>query len=970
MPLTRSGTDVREFLLPSIFEASTISQVREIPRPVDKAHSIVGSTGVGLVYKFDSSSSAADDGYEILRPDDTTWSGRWLLIPLGAASGGDGIYNVKSFGATGDGVTDDQASIQSAIDEATTKEGGIVFFPSGDYLIKATLVLTPGVRLMGVSGQDNTTASGIGSTISSQTVATPSVSFTGDGTTNNSSSVEVASLRIIDTGGTPTTAITFTSARNCYVNGCYFQGFSEAAVSLVSGEGNIVDRVMVGSSDAIGIKFSGLSKQSQLSNSKIEGCASASGAVEIIGTADGIRVLGNQITNNFGKGIYVSTPLSTSEHIVIENNLFDGNDATDTGDQDVYFITATSHTNASIVGNQFTSVGTSTALKLESVSDSAIDNNSFAVANASITLDASSDNNLLLGNKISGTTSDLGSGNRWDLGYDRDEVNDRTLSRELSNALVFDSGDASNKVSCGNNNLFHFNDGTNDTPFSLVVVAKTSDHSVNQGLCGVYGELNTAKEYWFSITSSKLQFGLQRDANVCSRNSDSVITGRDGKNTCYGASFTAASAAASAMNDVALYANGVVVASTATNNGSYAGMQNTAQAFEVGTAGANWFNGEIYRVLVFNRALTEVEHAHIAKNPTDVTDQWGNDTELVLNGSALDNASWTKSNVTIVADTAETTDPEGTNLSDKILASAGTSTHLVYSTSFTTVANRNYAFQVDLKQGLTDGATHAVIGESAAPGHTWAVFKFATNTVSDSGGDVVSTNVSSLGSGWYRVTLILNSSTSTSISMRLNPFNADTTNTASPVWTAAGTENIYSYRASVKAAGAVLDLNPDNIESDGDWIDASSNELNGTATGATPLMVQPQASGTFTPVIHFSSINLGVIQNDQEGRWRKVSEKLVHISINVSLSALGPGSGDVSITGLPFTSVSTGSTRQAVPVVPSGMTGLTGVIAALVPDNATTITIYQTTATGVSALTQAFCGNSSTFEMNFTYEIA
>ena len=128
MPLTRSGTDVREFLLPSIFEASTISQVREIPRPVDKAHSIVGSTGVGLVYKFDSSSSAADDGYEILRPDDTTWSGRWLLIPLGAASGGDGIYNVKSFGATGDGVTDDQASIQSAIDEATTKEGGILPF--------------------------------------------------------------------------------------------------------------------------------------------------------------------------------------------------------------------------------------------------------------------------------------------------------------------------------------------------------------------------------------------------------------------------------------------------------------------------------------------------------------------------------------------------------------------------------------------------------------------------------------------------------------------------------------------------------------------------------------------------------------------------------------------------------------------------------------------------------------------------
>tara|TARA_R110000823_G_scaffold22267_7_gene66810 strand:- start:1918 stop:4827 length:2910 start_codon:yes stop_codon:yes gene_type:complete len=951
MPLTRSGTDVREFLLPSIFEASTISQVREIPRPVDKAHSIVGSTGVGLVYKFDSSSSAADDGYEILRPDDTTWSGRWLLIPLGAASGGDGIYNVKSFGATGDGVTDDQASIQSAIDEATTKEGGIVFFPSGDYLIKATLVLTPGVRLMGVSGQDNTTASGIGSTISSQTVATPSVSFTGDGTTNNSSSVEVASLRIIDTGGTPTTAITFTSARNCYVNGCYFQGFSEAAVSLVSGEGNIVDRVMVGSSDAIGIKFSGLSKQSQLSNSKIEGCASASGAVEIIGTADGIRVLGNQITNNFGKGIYVSTPLSTTEHIAIENNLFDGNDATDTGDQDVYFIAATSHTNASIVGNQFTSVGTSTALKLESVSDSAIDNNSFAVANASITLDASSDNNLLLGNKISGTTSDLGSGNWWDLGYDRDEVNDRQLSKAPSNGLYF-SGNQADKVATPSTTLGSAGDGTQDLPLSGAAVMRANDYT-SAFVMGRQGS-SSLECWWLEFDASDKLFLTLFDESAAA----SITLTQDVASVVDGEAVHVAftydgTGGASAANGATLYINGVAVAATAGATGTYLFSEALSQATTLGLSpkSGRTLDGDITSAALFNRELTaaEILRLSINGNVPEIADQWGNDTELVLNGSALDNASWTKSNVTIVADTAETTDPDGTNLSDKILASAGTSAHLVSSSSFTIVANRNYAFEVDLKQGVTNGATHAVIGESYGTGHTWAVFKFSTNTVSDSGGEVVSTNVSSLGDGWYRVTLILNSSTSTSMALRINPFDSDTTNTAGPSWTAAGTENIYSYRASFKAAGAVLSLNPDNIESDGDWIDASSNELNGTATGATPLMVQPQASGTFTPTIDFSVATGSIAYTSQVGVWRKISEKVIKFTVALEINTISGHSGNLDVLGLPQTSEATA--HQPVSANLFGEVTPTSGVEAQVISNSTKMQFYDpsTDATRIAA---------------------
>lgn len=45
------------------------------------------------------------------------------------------IVNVKGFGAVGDGVADDTAALQSAINSAT----GMVFFPEGTYLITSTL---------------------------------------------------------------------------------------------------------------------------------------------------------------------------------------------------------------------------------------------------------------------------------------------------------------------------------------------------------------------------------------------------------------------------------------------------------------------------------------------------------------------------------------------------------------------------------------------------------------------------------------------------------------------------------------------------------------------------------------------------------------------------------------------------------------------------------------------------------------
>lgn len=82
-------------------------------------------------------------------------------ISLGEFDQGDGELlsdpiSVTTFGARGDGITNDTAAIQAALNAAAAAGGGVVYMPPGTYKITTTLTVSSNVKLQG-AGKSLTT---------------------------------------------------------------------------------------------------------------------------------------------------------------------------------------------------------------------------------------------------------------------------------------------------------------------------------------------------------------------------------------------------------------------------------------------------------------------------------------------------------------------------------------------------------------------------------------------------------------------------------------------------------------------------------------------------------------------------------------------------------------------------------------------------------------------------------------------
>jgi hypothetical protein len=76
-------------------------------------------------------------------PSTTTTTARPATTTTTAAPAPAGTYNVANYGAKGDGVTDDAAAIQAAVNAASAAGGGTVYLPAGTYRLYAARSVDP-----------------------------------------------------------------------------------------------------------------------------------------------------------------------------------------------------------------------------------------------------------------------------------------------------------------------------------------------------------------------------------------------------------------------------------------------------------------------------------------------------------------------------------------------------------------------------------------------------------------------------------------------------------------------------------------------------------------------------------------------------------------------------------------------------------------------------------------------------------
>lgn len=63
-----------------------------------------------------------------------------------------GFYNIRDYGAKGDGKTDDTDAFRSAMAQIASNNGGTLTVPDGEYIVSAPIALPPGIIIQGTNG--------------------------------------------------------------------------------------------------------------------------------------------------------------------------------------------------------------------------------------------------------------------------------------------------------------------------------------------------------------------------------------------------------------------------------------------------------------------------------------------------------------------------------------------------------------------------------------------------------------------------------------------------------------------------------------------------------------------------------------------------------------------------------------------------------------------------------------------------
>ena len=444
-----------------------------------------------------------------------------------------------------------------------------------------------------------------------------------------------------------------------------------------------------------------------------------------------------------------------------------------------------------------------------------------------------------------GSTSAAGARTNLDVNSIAQDA-EATGTKLVGPSMRFDG--SNDYVEFADNNAFSFNNGTDDTPFSVSAWVKSDDWTT----CPIVSKWGTsaAAREWMLLGDGSDYLVLRvydTSGNYEELRTSAALTSYEGQYihvaACYGGAGPNSDSAFTAASDaITLYINGVAVATTTDASGVYTGMSNTTQPLWIGRYGSNYTEGEIRDVKLFNKELSASEVKALCLSgslPNAFADSLGGDdggiyTSDFSSGTDSWNSPWSTATV---AGNIDSIGGQNDNLRVTIDSSG---------------ASHNARKVVS---GIVTGKKYRVEYDYYVPSANANVTGFGVYN----SGVYVSALQNRTQDAWTR-----DSFTSDSLA---TTFDWYLYNGTSSSFTGNGSDVIYIRNVRVTQIGSVIDVRAENYnQSANKLIDVTANNFVGVGSGVTILSPRTHISAETLDLTNLptsdSGLSVGEVYND------------------------------------------------------------------------------------------------------------
>jgi hypothetical protein len=135
------------------------------------------------------------------------------------------------------------------------------------------------------------------------------------------------------------------------------------------------------------------------------------------------------------------------------------------------------------------------------------------------------------------------------------------------------------------------------------------------------------------------------------------------------------------------------------------------------------------------------------------------------------------------------------------------------------------------------------------------------------------------------------------------------------------------------------------------------------------VLLKDYVEGNWTPSLNLGGSAIGMTYaTPPSGRYTRIG-RTVFATGSIALSAKGSSTGMATISGLPLSSANDGIPQSAPIGHATGLSAMSGAVTAILPANASQLSLHQSSNGGGAALTNANISNTATLTFSVVYDV-